>query len=238
MEINEYFIILKKGKFKENDLWLKVLSPNLGFNTYFAFGGLKSRRRFCGCLDIFNLLYGKISQNKRSHYFTLQEAYLVNKFANLKDYPNKIGVIYNVTSFLEKIKITPDEYQKIFNLFVDFLSILPDVSNISYLPLLFKANLIFNLGYLPLFSKCLVCNKALGAERVFFSIKEGGFYCSSCVKFKQFTFAMSYRHVLFLQYIANSKPKDWINVKLALELRQMCYKIVSIFSEYHLAVSL
>lgn len=240
MEINENFIILRKGRFKEVDLWLKVLSPHFGLTTFFAFGGLVSKKRFCGCLDEFNLLYGKIEKSKRKEYLTLKESYLINKFIDLKQNSSKIGAIANITKFLEKIKITPDEYKQVFDLFVNFISIISKVSDISYFPLLFKANLIFNLGYLPLFSYCLHCKKPLLQKHkiVFFSFQEGGFFCVSCGLKKGLNFKLDSNIILFLKYISQSKPKDWIQIDINKTFQKACYEIVSRFIEYHLEISI
>ncbi len=62
---------------------VKSISPNKGLQTYFAFGGLKSKRRFCGCLDILNILCGKI-ENKKKGYYILQEASLIENFSLIK----------------------------------------------------------------------------------------------------------------------------------------------------------
>ncbi len=44
----DYALVLRIGHFRENDLWLKLLCRKRGLLTLFAFGGSKSKRRFCG----------------------------------------------------------------------------------------------------------------------------------------------------------------------------------------------
>ena len=49
-------LVLRVGKFREVDLWVRLLAREKGLVTAFAFGGSRSRRRFTGCLDAFNLI--------------------------------------------------------------------------------------------------------------------------------------------------------------------------------------
>lgn len=176
MDYIENFIILKKGKFREYDLWLKVFSPNKGLQTYFAFGGLKSKRRFCGCLDILNILCGKI-ENKKKGYYILQEASLIENFSLIKQDKKKIGVVVNSLNFLEKIRISQEEFKQVYLFLKDFLYSIEETEDISFFPLLFKTCLIFNLGYLPLFDSCLKCKRNIMWEKeTFFLLKMVDFF--------------------------------------------------------------
>lgn len=56
MEWTDTALVLHVGRFREADLWVRLLAPGQGLVTAFAFGGSKSRRRFTGCLDVFNLI--------------------------------------------------------------------------------------------------------------------------------------------------------------------------------------
>ena len=54
MEWSDTALVLGVGRFRESDLWLRMLTRRHGIVSAFAFGGSRSRKRFCGCLDIFN----------------------------------------------------------------------------------------------------------------------------------------------------------------------------------------
>jgi len=236
MDYIENFIILKKGKFREYDLWLKVFSPNKGLQTYFAFGGLKSKRRFCGCLDILNILCGKI-ENKKKGYYILQEASLIENFSLIKQDKKKIVVVVNSLNFLEKIRISQEEFKQVYLFLKDFLYSIEETEDISFFPLLFKTCLIFNLGYLPLFDSCLKCKRNIMWEKeTFFSFKDGGFFCMYCKKDNFIRVPIA--TLKTLKTIAFSTPKDWIKWNLDVNLKHTCYEIVNNFSQYHLQLAI
>ena len=54
MEWSDTALVLGVGRFRESDLWLRMLTRRHGIVSAFAFGGSRSRKRFCGCLDLFN----------------------------------------------------------------------------------------------------------------------------------------------------------------------------------------
>jgi DNA repair protein RecO (recombination protein O) len=114
VEFTERAIVLRLGGFREADLWLRLFSPGRGIFSAFAFGGSKSRRRFSGCLDLFNeaLFHIKSSgQNfERGGYLTLQEGTLLRGPDRLRRDWRKLGVAINCSLFLESFcqDIGPD----------------------------------------------------------------------------------------------------------------------------------
>ena len=61
MQWTDDALVLRIGKFREADMWVRFLARDKGLVTAFAFGGSRSRRRFTGCLDAFNRSTGKAS---------------------------------------------------------------------------------------------------------------------------------------------------------------------------------
>jgi len=79
MEFSEKVLVLRVGTFREADCWVRFFSPTHGLLTAFAFGGRRSRKRFCGCLDQLSLVHFRVSQG-RQEYLCLQEGTLINGF--------------------------------------------------------------------------------------------------------------------------------------------------------------
>ena len=77
MEWTDQALVLRMGAFRESDLWLKLLCREHGLLTLFAFGGSRSRRRFCGCLDVLNSLQCRVRSSKDGRFLNLEEAALV-----------------------------------------------------------------------------------------------------------------------------------------------------------------
>ena len=77
MEWTDQALVLRMGAFRESDLWLKLLCREHGLLTLFAFGGSRSRRRFCGCLDVLNSLQCRVRSSKDGRFLNLEEAALL-----------------------------------------------------------------------------------------------------------------------------------------------------------------
>ena len=73
----DHALVLRIGHFRESDLWLKMLCRKHGLLTLFAFGGSRSRRRFCGCLDVLNSLHCRVKASGRGSFLNLEEAVLL-----------------------------------------------------------------------------------------------------------------------------------------------------------------
>ena len=77
MEWTDQALVLRMGAFRESDIWLKLLCREHGLLTLFAFGGSRSRRRFCGCLDVLNSLQCRVRSSKDGRFLNLEEAALL-----------------------------------------------------------------------------------------------------------------------------------------------------------------
>ena len=73
MEWSDTALVLGVGRFRESDLWLRMLTRRHGIVSAFAFGGSRSRKRFCGCLDLFNELQISTKTTRNGMYLSLQE---------------------------------------------------------------------------------------------------------------------------------------------------------------------
>lgn len=77
MEWSDTALVLGVGRFRESDLWLRMLTRRHGIVSAFAFGGSRSRKRFCGCLDLFNELQISTKTTRNGMYLSLQEGNLI-----------------------------------------------------------------------------------------------------------------------------------------------------------------
>lgn len=108
MEFTEQGLVLRVGRFREADLWVRFLSRRRGILTAFAFGGSRSRRRFSGCLDLFNMLSVSVKSTRGGDYLALQEATLLRGPDRLRRDWRRCGMATNCLRFVEALGAEAD----------------------------------------------------------------------------------------------------------------------------------
>ncbi len=236
MAFSEKVLILRTGRFKEYDLWVRFLSPTRGILTGFAFGGCRSRRRFCGCLDSLNLVLFTINAGSRKKYLTLEEGTLINGFSTLKTQRDNLGIAANCIRFVQQICLEGDDSSAVYSLMLDSLLLLDNKVRVpSFFPLLFKAKATFMHGYEPLFNSCSRCGLLLSKiERPSFLYDNGQVVCSGCVRNSDQGFKARQKSLMFLDRLRLTRPKDWIAWNPEQEVLQDCFRIVDAYVQYHL----
>ena len=124
MEWTDTALVLHVGRFREADLWVRLLAPGQGLVTAFAFGGSKSRRRFTGCLDVFNLIRTRASFSRNGLFLNLQEATLLEGPERLRADWRRQGIAANCIRFVEALGVPPDGAAAGFALTRDVLGLL------------------------------------------------------------------------------------------------------------------
>ena len=187
MEWTDRGLVLAKGVFRENDVWLRVLFREHGVLMVSAFGGLKSKRRFVGCLDVMNVLECRVKERKGFH--DLVEAVLLGGPGALRKKPKAQGLAMNFLKLVDSAGFTKDLSPEMLRLLEESLELLkadgdvPDAPNVTAntaaLSLFFRLKFMGLLGYASDFLSCGLCSKPLFA-RSFFSVEEGALLCSAC----------------------------------------------------------
>lgn len=108
MDFTEQGLVLRVGRFREADLWVRFLSRRRGVLTAFAFGGSRSRRRFSGCLDLFNMLSVSVKSTRSGEYLSLQEATLLRGPDRLRRDIRRCGMATNCLRFVEALGADAD----------------------------------------------------------------------------------------------------------------------------------
>jgi DNA repair protein RecO (recombination protein O) len=188
MEFNDCSIVLRLGGFREADLWVHLLSPSRGVFSAFAFGGSKSRRRFSGCLDLFNEVRFHIKSGRGS-YLALQEGMLLKGPSRLRHDWRRLGMAVNCALFVESFCKGPEGAGKTHSLFVDLLNCLESDAPISaFLPMFFRARLAFEQGYALDPDFCSFCGASLadshahmpGQNPTVLPVNAQGLLCGGC----------------------------------------------------------
>uniref|UniRef100_I2Q138 DNA repair protein RecO n=1 Tax=Desulfovibrio sp. U5L TaxID=596152 RepID=I2Q138_9BACT len=182
MEFSEKALVLKVGRFREIDAWVRLFSPERGLYTAFAFGGMKSRRRFLGCLDAFNHVRFKVRRSGYRGYHCLTEAKLLDAPRVLRREPARLGMAVNCLKFFEAVPLGPQGTAEAYVLLRAMLAALEaeQVSPSPLFPLLFRARMAFLHGMLPGCAKCAACGAPLAGEGAVCHVEAGRIVCPDC----------------------------------------------------------
>ncbi|MBE1424948.1 DNA repair protein RecO (recombination protein O) [Desulfomicrobium macestii] len=238
MEFSEKVLVLRVGTFREADCWVRFFSPTHGLLTAFAFGGRRSRKRFCGCLDQLSLVHFRVSQG-RQEYLCLQEGTLINGFGELKRDLKKLGMVSNCVRFFESLPFSPDGYAPAHELLLETLEALDEERPGSwFIPLMFRAKMAFSQGYQPDLQRCRQCGGPLDAHhRAVFAVQEGGLYCLRCPSGGGAKISTSRETLSLLHGLARSGPREWADWVPSAKVREECVRLVDAFVQCHLGLT-
>lgn len=239
MEFTEKALVLRVGQFRENDVWVRLLTPSRGLLTAFAFGGSRSRRRFCGCLDALNLVLFRVGSSKRGAYLTLEEGTLLQGFPGLRADPRRLGVVANCLRFVEALEIGPQGGRAAFDLLLDSLQVLEGVDEApDVFPLFFRAKAAFEQGFAPDIAVCHGCDReAGGLDTAFFLVEKGRLSCPDCRPSSGLALPACAGAVQTLARLGQSRPADWLRLEMSGLVRRQCYEIIERFVAYHLGLA-
>ena len=249
MEFTEKALVLKVGRFRETDIWVRLFCAGRGMVTAFAFGGSKSTRRFCGCLDQLVLGTFRVGSNRRGTYKVLEEGTLLHAFPGLRADSRKLGLVAHCLKFVEAVQLGPQGARLVFDLLLETLGALEDSEiGAELLPLLFKAKLTFEQGLKPDLTLCVRCGRpawdhegmdhASPGQPLGFSVERGGLVCATCADLHAGLQAepLSIGAARVLEWIGSSRPADWPRLTLEPEMRRQLGRVVDRFVAYHLGL--
>jgi DNA repair protein RecO (recombination protein O) len=240
MEFTEQVLVLKVGRFREADVWVRFFSPTRGLLTAFAFGGSRSRKRFCGCLDALNRVRFRVQSSRCGEYLTLMEGDLVAAPERLRHDWARLGLAVNCLKFLEAAAAGAEGAEGAYDLALEALDVLEHAEDVQpVFPLFFRAKLAFEQGYAPDLTRCAVCGKALerhhGAR---FLVEEGSLACAACVgPVRGRVLPLSAGALQTLAHIGASAPAQWQRLRLSPRLLQETSRAVESFVQYHVGLA-
>lgn len=232
-------IVLRLGHFNEAHVWLRVLARQSGLITIFAFGGLKSKRRFCGCLDNFNILSCHVKSSSKGGYYVLQESSLIKAPRKLRSNWRNMGLAANCLGFLQRMEIDAECSAACFMLVERLRDFLEMEENASiFIPHYFRLRLAAVLGFAPQLNQCCKCGRIIQNERGFFMPAEGGIFCQNCTSqlsghHKSGGMWLDQEVVRHLALVENSQPENWVDGYLARNGRRLCAQAIQAFIDYY-----
>ena len=245
-EFTERVLILKTGRFRETDIWVRFFSPSRGVQTAFAFGGCKSRKRFCGCLDPLNQVVFKVKCNRTGEYLCLEEGTLVASFPRLRHDFRRLGAAVNCLKFLEAVQLGAEGAQAAYDLLMDTLAVLDEAEETPpMLPLLFRARIAFDQGYVPDFTACAMCGTQADAVGIsYFLVEQGRVVCDCCLpgavcadEGHAMRLSLSKGALKALEFVRGRTPREWLRLRLSPHVVRECSRTVDSFVQYHMGLA-
>lgn len=144
-------IVLKKSKYGEADLIVRVLTNEGAKIALMARGALKSKKRFAGgVLEPTHFVSISYKESKTSTgLFVLEEASLIKDFKNLRTDYDRLEIALYFLNIIEKISQEGDAHaHDVFNLLGNSLSVLENAKQIQLLKVQFALKLLHQQGVL------------------------------------------------------------------------------------------
>jgi len=238
VEFTEQALVLKVGRFREQDLWVRLFSPSRGAYTAFAFGGCRSRRRFCGCLDALNLVRFHVRSDRRGAYLYLLEGTLERAYARIRAERERLGQAVNCLKFFEAVHLGPEGAAEGYGLITDCLETLEQAETISGLfPVLFRAKVAFGQGYAPSLTACSHCGKGIhSGSSPRFDVERGRVLCAACAG-QTPGLDLGVEALVLLERVRTGAPWDWRDARPDGAVRRQCFAAVDQYVRFHLGLA-
>jgi DNA repair protein RecO (recombination protein O) len=236
MEWTDTALVLHAARFREADLRVRLLTPQQGIVTAFAFGGCKSRRRFTGCLDSFNLILVRAGVARNGVFLNLLEATLLEGPNRLRRDWRRQGAAVNCIRFVEALGVPPGGSAGAFTLTRDLLALLENADAVyGIVPELFRFRLASDQGYAPVLSACARCGSSLDRfDAVHMLLAEGLAFCPSCRPTAGPAFLLNRDALDVLRKVQAYSPDLWTNPSFPPESGRQAARLIDAFVRYHL----
>jgi DNA repair protein RecO (recombination protein O) len=173
-------LVLRAVDFGESDRIAHLLTPDAGRLTAIAKGAKRSRRRFPGTLDVFNLLRVQVAPRRRPGALArLEQAQLVDWHPGLRDRPARFALACYLVELLDRL--APEgaggpEAARLFRFASEALQAVEAAAPDARLRALLELRALEALGLRPELAACVRC----GGEPDAFHVAEGGALCARC----------------------------------------------------------
>ena len=245
MEWTEQALIIRLGAFREAALWVRLLCRGRGLLTVFAFGGSRSRHRFCGCLDVLNEVTCRVRSSRDGRFLNLEEAALLRGPQRLRRDWRRMGVAVNCLRFVEALGVSEENAEEAYALLTDFSRTADEAPELPALaPLFFRWRLAAILGLAPDMEHCGICGGPVGEEALLV-VYEGRLRCRACraertaagVVPERYGVELTGAALDVLRRVQQEFPSEWRRSPLLPADRRACGRAVDGFVQYHLGLA-
>lgn len=236
-------LILAKEDRGEADQLFTIYTKDFGKLEILGKAVRKISSKLRSGTEIFYLSEIEFIQGKT--HKTLTDAILVEKFRNLRKSLKRLAIAYKISEVLDNLVKGQEADEKIWQLLFETFGRLNDINlqfticNLQYYYFLW--NLLSILGYKAELYNCVICQKKLTPEKLYFNPKEGGIICQNCFKENKSTKEIKPEIIKILRIILKN---DWrtllklkIEAKYLKELSSVSKNYLSLICEENLSPS-
>jgi len=236
-------VILKSYKLGESDRIIKMYSQQDGIISAVAKGARKTRSKFGGRLELFNIVDLEISTGKSLDIIT--QAEILKSFKNISSDFYKFVFCEMISEIVLKTQHSGGSSEMLFKLiYVCFNEIdgfdNEDIISLKKAVCFFGAKSIKIIGYRPLLKNCCKCGVdmkdlySFRSRNIPFSIKFGGILCGRCSEFLEGTVKLDVSAYRFLCDLFNLKIEDFRDMEVNLQVLKKIRSLMENYITYHI----
>lgn len=211
--------IFKKENRGESDQLFKIYTKDFGKIEVLAKGIRKISSKLRPAAEIFYLSEIEFIQGKTGK--TLTDTILIDKFSKLRQDLKRLTIARKIGDLLEDFLKEQEPDKKIWKLtlgtFRELNNFLLSIEKCYLLYYYFFWNLVSALGYRPELYYCLLCQKKLKPEKIYFNPEEGGVVCQNCSKKIKKLIEIRTETIKILRLAAEKDFKFFLKIKTARE---------------------
>ena len=224
-------IILLESNSGDYDKMLTMLTPGYGKIGCSAKGARRPKSSLLAGTQF--LCFGEYVLYKGANTYRINSCEPREVFYPIRTNWDKLTYASHITKIM--IDVT-NENENSYNLLQLFLNTLYAISelelNLDFILAIFKLRLLCILGFTPMISTCVNCNKQ--ENILYFSIKENGFKCGTCAKLDKSTIQISTATREAIRYIVLAPPKKLFSFQIP----EYCIKELEIVAKLYLNTKL
>lgn len=176
--------VIKEENRGEADKVFTIFTKNFGKVKVSGKAIRKIKSKLRAGIQAFYLSEIEFIQGKKQK--TLVDAISLDKFPGIKKNFNKLRIISKITEVFDKLVKGEEPDKKLWELLLEVfkgLDVCPSSRSLySLIYYYFIWNLFSTLGYKPVFNQCVVCQKKLKPDVLYFNPEHGGIICDSCFR--------------------------------------------------------
>lgn len=232
-------IILKQTKTVNGRRMILMFSKRFGKIS--AGTGITEKGRSKTALAMRPFTYGRYELYKKRDQYNINGAEVLKSYYRIGEDLDKYIWSSYALELTEKVLPEGQPAPEIFNLLLDFLTVMEKRSKRHETPLLaFEIKLLQRLGHEPHLESCVRCGKELDKEPLLFSVEQGGLLCYSCRKEQicddTLIYPLNFAIVNIVQYFSRNPLLAVRKLAVQEEMQEQMDKVLKAYMKYHLDI--